>query len=140
MKYMKYMKTRSNACTPHRAHVDDAGLDLAPCEDSHVEPGRTVKLDTGLAFQIEPGHVGLIAARSSTTLRGVAVVGVIDSQFRGSVHLLVTNTSNSWVHIKDGERLAQLMVVPCVTPGLELVTQLDPSDRGTGGLGSTGNG
>ena len=135
---LRYKKLTPGAYTPHRAHATDAGLDLAPREEAHIEPGRTVRLDTGLAFAIDDGHVGIIAARSSVTLRGLSVVGVVDSQYRGPVALLVTNVSGVWVHVKAGERLAQLIVMPCVTPSLELVTDLgEETERGAGGFGSS---
>jgi dUTP pyrophosphatase len=134
---LKYRKLRANAMTPRRSHSSDAGLDLATCEYARLQPGRTVALETGCAFELPAGHVGIIAARSSTTLRGLAVAGVLDAGYRGGVRLLVTNQSQEWVELKEGEYIAQLLVLPCATPGLELVVELSPSDRGQKAFGSS---
>lgn len=138
MTTLKYKKLRANAMTPRRAHVDDAGLDLAPTEHCNLEPGRTVKLGTGIALEIPTGHVGLLVSRSSTKSRGLDITSVIDAGYRGEVFISVTNTSDRWEEIEREAYLAQLLILPCATPGLELVTELSPSERADKGFGSSG--
>lgn len=138
MTTIRYKKLRANAMTPRRAHVTDAGLDLAPTEHYNLEPRRSVKLGTGIALEIPEGHVGLLRSRSSALARSLHVDGVVDSGYRGEVFILVTNIGDKWQEIAREEYLAQLLVVPCLTPGLELVTELSASDRGEGGFGSSG--
>lgn len=138
MTTLKYKKLRANAMTPRRAHADDAGLDLAPTEHCNLEPGRTVKLGTGIALEIPTGHVGLLVSRSSTKSRGLDITSVIDAGYRGEVFISVTNTSEHWEEIEREAYLAQLLILPCLTLGLELVTALSDSDRSDKGFGSSG--
>jgi dUTP pyrophosphatase len=134
---LQYKKLRTNAQTPRRAHASDAGLDLAPTEHCNLEPSRTVKLGTGIAMAIPKGHVGLLVPRSSAKARGLDIVGIIDPQYRGELTLCVTNIGTQWQEIAREEFLAQLLIIPCVTPSLELCTELDETERGAGGFGSS---
>lgn len=136
---LRYRKLRTNALAPRRAHPTDAGLDLAPTEHYNIEPRRTVKLGTGIAVRIPDGHVGIITARSSATARALHITGVIDAGYVGEVFLCVTNIGEQWQEISREQYLAQLLILPCITPALELVDELEPSARGTGGFGSTGS-
>lgn len=137
---LRYRKLRTNAQTPRRAHASDAGLDLAPTEHCNLEPGRTVKLGTGIAMAIPEGYVGLLVPRSSAKARGLDIVGIIDASYRGEVTLCVTNIGTQWQEIAREEFLGQLILVPCLTPSLELTEKwkLDETSRGTGGFGSSG--
>jgi dUTP pyrophosphatase len=134
---LKYKRTRINAVEPRRAHQDDAGLDLAPVEHCNLEPGRTVKLGTGIAVEIPTGHVGIIVPRSSAKLRGLEALGIIDSQYRGELSLAITNVGDSWQTIEREAYLVQMLIVPCVSPTLELAEELAPSVRGENGFGSS---
>ena len=128
--------------TPTRAHHGDAGLDLKAAENALLFPGDRQAVDTGVSMEIPDGYVGLVCARSGNAARrGLGIVngvGVIDSGYRGPVNVLLINHGRSNVAVMRGDRIAQLLIVPIETPDVEIVDRLSDSDRGTGGLGSSG--
>lgn len=127
------------AQVPTRAHADDAGLDLYAAEEIWISPGQGKTTRTGVAFEIPVGHVGLVCDRSSMAKRGLKTLGgVIDAGYRGEVHIVLWNLSAESVHLKPGERIAQLLLLPVITPRIEEVSELSTTARGTKGFGSTG--
>lgn len=129
---------------PVRAHPTDAGADLRSCEDVDIYPGEQKMVDTGVAVMIPPGFVGLVFNRSSQGKIGVQLansVGVIDSDYRGNIKVILKNNGEDPYEIRQFEtRIAQLVVVPVL---LADYVDTDPRDwvntqRGTGGFGSTG--
>ena len=129
---------------PYYATEGAAAVDLHACIDEAVTlpPGGRALLPTGLAAAIPVGHVGLLAVRSSMGIRhGVTLsngVGVIDSDYRGQVHVGLHNLSGEPYTVQPGDRVAQLMVVPVAAPEIEVVDALPETVRGAGGFGSTG--
>lgn len=129
---------------PYYATEGAAAVDLHACLDAPetIAPGDRALIPTGLAFAIPAGHVGLVAIRSSMGIRrGITLangVGVIDSDYRGQVHVGLLNTSGAPYTVNPGDRVAQLMVVPVAAPEIELVEALPETERGAGGIGSTG--
>ncbi len=129
---------------PYYATEGAAAVDLHACIDEAVTlpPGGRALLPTGLAAAIPAGHVGLLAVRSSMGIRhGVTLsngVGVIDSDYRGQVHVGLHNLSGEPYTVQPGDRVAQLLVVPVAAPEIEVVDALPETVRGAGGLGSTG--
>lgn len=123
---------------PYRKHTDDAGYDLKSRINVNVFPGKTEKIPAGVIAEIPRNYAGLIRARSSSTLKGLDIHGTIDSGYRGEVYLLTNNLTDSPIEIKAGERIAQLVVVPCLVEPIETVDELPESQRGTEGFGSTG--
>lgn len=121
-----------------------AGADLYAClnEPVTIQPGETFWVSTGISLEIPQGYAGLIYARSSMgAKRGLAPankVGVIDSDYRGEVKVVLLNHSNQPQTITPGERIAQLVITPVFTPGFEEVQELNDTQRGIGGFGSTG--
>jgi dUTP pyrophosphatase len=107
-----------------------------------LEPGDRALVPTGVAVALPEGHVGLIAPRSGLAIRdGIGVVnapGILDAGYRGELMVVVINHGRTAVTIERGERIAQLVVVPMVTPDFEEVETLPASARGEGGFGSTG--
>ena len=134
------------APVPARAHAHDAGIDLYAAKRVHVEPGEVTVVPTGVRVAIPAGHVGLVMLRSSlAAVRELALangVGVIDAGYRGEIGVSLTSWSPTPDLIDAGERIAQLLVVPIVTPAVEVVDELPPSGdgRGSGGFGSSGRG
>lgn len=128
---------------PQRQHQWDAGADLfAYLPDSktiYLEPGEQQLVDTGVAVKIPYGYVGLVYNRSSQGKKGITIphsVGVIDAEYRGTLKVLLKNTSNETYQINQWDRIAQLVVQK-----VELVAFQDvwnDTQRGTGGFGSTG--
>lgn len=128
--------------TPTRANPGDAGLDLKAEENAFLFPGDRQTVDTGVSVEIPDGYVGLVCARSGNAARrGLGMVngiGVIDSGYRGPINAILINHGRDNVAISRGDRIAQLLIVPIETPSVEIVDSLSDSERGTGGLGSTG--
>ena len=130
---------------PYYATPGSAAMDLHAClEEAVTIParGRTV-IPTGIAIALpSPGYVALVFARSGLGIKhGVApsnCVGVIDSDYRGEVMVGLQNSGETDFTIQPGDRIAQLMVVPVVQAQVRMVDQLDETQRGTGGFGSTG--
>lgn len=130
---------------PQRATTGSAGMDLSACieEDIILSPRQLVRIPTGIAIALPgPEYVALVYARSGLGIKhGIALsngVGVIDSDYRGEIQVGLTNLSDKPYTIHPGDRIAQLVVTPVVLPELEWVEELDDTERGTGGFGSTG--
>ena len=130
---------------PYYATPGSAAMDLHACLDGAVTipAGERRVIPTGLAIALPSAdYVALVFARSGLGIKhGVApanCVGVIDSDYRGELLVGLQNSGGSDFTIQPGDRIAQLMVVPVVQPRLRLVDELDETDRGAGGFGSTG--
>lgn len=124
---------------PKRQSECAAGYDLATIYDVSIDPGASSLVSTGWAVEIPPGHVGLIRDRSGLAMAGVTTrAGVIDSDYRGEVRVLLRNESDVTMDLSAGSRVAQLVVIPCVGTDSIEVTQLGDTHRGSGGFGSTG--
>ena len=137
-------KVRPNAILPTYGSCDAAGADLYACLDAAVtiEAGETVFIPTGLAMEVPKGCAGLVYARSSLgAKRGLAPankVGVIDSDYRGEISVVLHNHGKAAQTVSPGERIAQLVITPVLTPAYEEAEELTDTGRGTGGFGSTG--
>lgn len=137
-------KLRSNAILPTYGSAEAAGADLYACIDDTltIEAGKTMFIPTGIALEVPQGCAGLIYARSSMgAKRGLAPankVGVIDSDYRGEVMVALHNHSKTTQQVAPGERIAQLLITPVLTPKYEEVPELSDTARGAGGFGSTG--
>ena len=130
---------------PYYASEGAAAMDLCACVDAPVElpPRALARIPTGIAIALPSAdYVALVFARSGLGVKhGVALsngVGVIDSDYRGEIQVGLTNLSDTPYTVQPGDRIAQLAVLPVVRPSLERVEELDQTDRGPGGFGSTG--
>lgn len=127
---------------PAYAHPGDAGLDLHAADSTTLLPGARALIPCGIAVGIPAGYVGLVHPRSGLAVdEGVTVLnapGTIDSGYRGEIKVLLVNHGQGPVEIRHGERIAQLVVAPVAAVDVRLVDRLGPSERGTGGFGSTG--
>ena len=137
------MKLEEGAKIPTYAHDTDACADLYALEDVKLNPeSYGNKIRTGVSIQLPEGWLAMIFPRSSigakTTLRLSNSVGIIDSGYRGELGVLFDNTSNGYVDIHKGDRIAQLLVMPSYRFQPKVVDILEDSDRGAGGFGSTG--
>ena len=137
-------KLRADAVLPTYGSLDAAGADLYACMDAPVTilPGDTAFIPTGIALEVPRGCAGLVYARSSLgTKRGLAPankVGVIDSDYRGEIFVALLNHGKVSQTIESGERIAQLVITPVLTPKYIETDILSNTERGTGGFGSTG--
>lgn len=143
---VRFKKLSDKAKTPVRAHKTDAGYDLSSSSIT-TEVGEDAKLvivyHTDIAVEIPEGYVGLIFPRSSIFKKSLTLtnsVGVIDSGYRGElICKFKTNTDVVPSVYKEGERFAQLVIVPYLAVEFEEAKELSEADRGTDGFGSTGD-
>lgn len=144
MQTVRVKKLHPNAKLPTYGSAFAAGADLYACleEPVTIGPGETYWVSTGIALEVPVGCAGLVYARSSLgAKRGLAPankVGVVDSDYRGEVRVVLFNHSPEPQTINPGERVAQFVITPVVTPQYVEAEELVDTDRGTGGFGSTG--
>lgn len=130
------------AVVPQRAHDGDAGFDLVADVDVSIRPGEHALVGTGIAIALPAGTVGLVCPRSGLAAkRGVTVLnapGIVDENYRGEVKVILVNHSDDDFRVHPGDRIAQLVIASYLAPAVDIVDQLDGTDRGEGGFGSTG--
>lgn len=122
--------------------IGDAGYDLYAVENYAIAPQQRVLVETGLHLEIPHNFVGLVKDRSSVASAGLHIMaGVIDSSYRGELKILLLNIGHIDYQIAKGQKIAQLVIVPIYTQVTEFVdslADLNDSERGAGGFGSTG--
>jgi len=137
-------KLTPSATIPTKTHLVDAGYDLYAdnAEPIMIPAHTTVKIPTNIAMEIPVGYWGGVYARSGTaTKRGLAPankVGVIDASYRGNVIVALHNHLDEPQIVECNERIAQLVIIPCLYYDFNEVDTLDNTERGEGGFGSTG--
>lgn len=130
-----HIKIEAPHCMPERAY-DSQGYDLKALEVTQLVPNKVNKVRTGVCMEIPKGFVGIIKDKSSKALEGLQTHGgVIDSDYRGEVIVLLTTPIQR--RIGAGHKVAQLLLVPCVTPRLEVVEELEETERGESSFGSS---
>lgn len=141
---IRVKKLNERAKLPVYGSAGAAGADLSACLDGEIEigPGETKFLNTGIAVALPEGTVGLVCARSGLAckkdLAPANKVGVIDSDYRGEILVAIHNHGKETRTVQDGDRIAQLIVVPYLAANFEESETLDETARGAGGFGSTG--
>jgi len=139
---VKFRKTDPSATLPSYAHPGDAGMDLCSVEELVIPRGERRLVRTGLAMRLPPGYEAQVRPRSGLALKkGVTVLnspGTIDEGYRGEIGVILVNLGEGPFEIRKGDRIAQMVVAPCTRAGIELVSELDSTERGAGGFGSTG--
>lgn len=137
---------------PTRAHETDAGYDLyapmpvtVPRSEGAVTPHTvvidigSVIIDTGVHIEIPKGYVGFVKSKSGLNVNhGLTAEGVIDSGYTGSIRVKLYNHTIKDYTFNEGDKIAQLVLLPIITPELEEVDSLEETERGNGGFGSTG--
>jgi len=141
---LKILKTDPRAVLPKYETEFAAGMDLRALinADICIPPLGRIKIPTGLRFEIPEGYEGQVRPRSGLAINcGLTVLnspGTIDSDYRGDIEIILINLSGSDVIIKDGQRIAQLIIAPVCRADIKETDSLAPSGRGSGGFGSTG--
>ena len=144
MEPIRVKRLKEGAVLPHYGSLEAAGADLHACleADVTIAPGESAFIPTGLAMEIPKGCAGLIYARSGLACKsGLAPankVGVVDSDYRGEFMVVLHNHSSQTRVVTHGDRIAQLVITPVLTPGYTEVDELDNTQRADGGFGSTG--
>jgi dUTP pyrophosphatase len=142
---VKILDPRMKELLPAYATQGSAGLDLRACIDAPLvlEPGQTVLIPTGLAIHVaDPGYAAMILPRSGLGHKNGIVlgnlVGLIDSDYQGQLMVSTWNRGHAAFTLQPLDRLAQLVIVPVLQVGFNVVEEFASSERGTGGFGSTG--
>ena len=137
---IKIKRLHQEATLPKYAKEDDAGMDFYSNETMTLQPGERKLIPTGIAMAIPKGYVGLIWDKSGVATKfGLkTMAGVIDAGYRGEIKILVHNLSNQEYVIEKGNKVAQMLIQPVEQKQLLEVNELDETDRGEGGFGSTG--
>ncbi len=142
---IKIKKLKENAVIPSRGSAAAAGYDLYACLDTDsvvIEPHKTVKIGTGLSIAVPDGYFGAIFARSGLAakegLRPANCVGVADSDYRGEYIVALHNDGEVARTVGSGDRIAQLVIMPFLSVEFCEADELDETQRGAGGFGSTG--
>lgn len=127
------------AFMPERAHETDAGLDLRAVESAKIPPRGSHVFDTGVHFELPPNTCAIMISKSGLYFKdSIISTGLVDESYRGSVRVKLCNMSNRWKHIKRGDKISQVAIIPVLYEPLELADELSESDRGENGFGSTG--
>ena len=144
MEAIRVKLLKEGAKLPTYGTAEAAGADLYACipESVTIGPGETAFIPTGIALEVPRGCAGLIYARSGMACkRGLAPankVGVVDSDYRGEITVVLHNHGNVPRKVENGERIAQFVITPVLQPAYELAETLSDTARNTGGFGSTG--
>ena len=139
---INFKKLNNKATQPSHGSQWAAGYDLYSCDSYIIEPHTTLKIGTGIAVEIPEGYFGAIFARSGLAtkrgLRPANCVGVVDADYRGELIVALHNDTDLVQEVAEGERVAQLAIIPYLPVNFVEVDDLSSTDRGEGGFGSTG--
>ncbi len=142
---IKFLEHNKDKKQPFYATDGAAGMDLAACieEDIVLAPMQRVLVPTGIAIKLPSSEYGafLFARSGLATKKGITLancVGVVDSDYTGEIKVGLINLGNEDFVIKNGERIAQMVIMPVATAKFTVVDELDKTERGAGGFGSTG--
>ena len=133
------IKLDQGAYMPERAHALDAGYDLRTPTREVLHPHSSIVIDTGVHVEIPAGYVGMLKSKSGLNVKhGLTGEGVIDMGYTGSIKVKLYNHSGYDYKVNKGDKISQLVILPIITPDLELVDSLEETERGDDGFGSTG--
>lgn len=133
------VKLEEWAYMPERAHATDAGADLRAPHDVIVKPKGSTVIDTGVHIELPPNTVGMLKSKSGLNVKhGITSEGVIDVGYTGSIAVKLYNHSDKPYEVKAGDKISQLVIMPILTPSFELVNELEETERGNNGFGSSG--
>jgi dUTP pyrophosphatase len=137
---LQIKKLHPDAKLPSFAHATDAGMDLCTTETFILQPQAHRKVPTGLAFAIPPGYVGLLWDKGGVSMvRHIKTMGgVLDSDYRGELHIGIVNLGTEAQEFSIGDKIAQLLIQKVEHPEIVEVVELDETGRGEGRFGSTG--
>jgi dUTP pyrophosphatase len=137
-----FKRIHPEATLPAYAHASDAGMDVRSVEDVTIPVGGRALVHTGLVMELPPRYEAQVRPRSGLALRhGVTVLntpGTIDAGYRGEVGVILANFGDAPFEVKKGDKIAQLVIAPVTQPVIVEVADVNDTDRGAGGFGSTG--
>lgn len=133
------VKLDDGARTPTRSHPTDAGLDLYARQDKRVPAHGSALFDTGVHIELPHNTVGMLRSKSGLNTRhGITTTGTIDEGFSGSIVVNMQNHSDNDYFVHKGDKITQLLVVPCLYVDVVLTDEIKSGERGDKGFGSTG--
>ena len=139
---LRFRKIHPDAVLPSYAHPSDAGMDVRSVDDLTIAPGKRALVHTGLVMLLPPMYEAQVRPRSGLSLKsGVTVLntpGTIDSGYRGEVGVILANFGEANFQVKKGDKIAQIVIAPVTQPEIVETDEVDETDRGSGGFGSTG--
>lgn len=136
---MKVKRFKKTTRMPVKPHLPDVGLDIFTPKEFWLKPLETITVGLELAVSIPEGFAGMLVPRSSITKRGMIVqTAVIDPDYTGEIHLIITNCSNNVQHIEEDQRVCSLVVYSVLNARIEEVEEMTETERNTKGLGSSG--
>lgn len=136
---MKIKMFDKNVKLPMKSHLPDVGLDCFMPKDITIKPFETVVFDLGFGVQIPEGFAGMFVPRSSISTQGLIIqTAIIDPDYTGQLHGIVTNASNNTVVLKKDQRIMSLIILSVLNARLEITAEFEQTERGENGLGSTG--
>ena len=140
---LRFKRVHPDAVLPSYAHPSDAGMDVRSIEDLTLAPGKRALVRTGLVMLLPPSYEAQVRPRSGLALKnGVTVLnspGTIDSGYRGEVGVILINLGDADFTVRKGDKVAQLVIAPVTQPEVVETHEIDETDRGVGGFGSTGS-
>ena len=137
---VKIKKLNEQAVMPTKAHPTDAGFDLVASKTTTIPANGRALIPTDIAMAIPNGYYGMVVGRSGNTIkRGlVGMTGIVDAGYRNGIGIMAFNLTDTDIVIEQGERAGQIVITPILDCTLEAADELDKTDRGEGGYGSTG--
>lgn len=138
---VKFIKLSDRAAEPKKMHADDAGYDLYAAHGAVVAPGAVELVKTDIAIELPSHHEAQVRCRSGLGKKGIQIsngIGTVDNPYRGNVAILLYNSTKEPFDVREGDRVAQLVIKTAVHFSLQQVSALSETDRGAGGFGHTG--
>jgi dUTP pyrophosphatase len=137
---IKIKKITPTAKIPNKAHATDLGYDLFADMTVHIAPGKTANIRTGIAIGFPEGYGGLVKDRSSMAMKNIVTSGgVIDEAYIGEITVFLSNHGDEEVFIYNGDKIAQIVLIPTTNFSITEVDNLSQTERGSKGFGSSGN-
>ena len=133
------IKLFKNVQLPKKSHLPDCGLDCFMPESFELQPFETKTIGLGIGIQVPEGFAGMLVPRSSIAEKGLIIqTSIIDPDYTGEIHLIITNCSNNVVKIEERQRVCSLVVYNVLNVRLDIVNEFENTERGSHGLGSSG--
>lgn len=133
------IKLFKNVQLPKKSHLPDCGLDCFMPESFELKPLETKTIGLGIGIQVPEGFAGMLVPRSSIAEKGLIIqTSIIDPDYTGEIHLIITNCSNNVVNIEKSQRVCSLIVYNVLNVRLDVVYDFEETERGSNGLGSSG--
>lgn len=133
------IKLFKNVQLPQKSHLPDCGLDCFIPESFELKPLETKTIGLGFGIQVPEGFAGMLVPRSSIAEKGLIIqTSIIDPDYTGEIHLIITNCSNNVVKIEEGQRVCSLVIYNILNVRLVVVYDFENTERGSNGLGSSG--